>query len=169
MTTYEITKSSGKRKLAHRGKLINSGGLLAPSAICYAAKVSWNGEVSERFKEHAWKACVGETQPWVRIPPSPPYKKPIFKAYFWRYQTFVSIREATVLATCGRTLPSISCMTCCLVKAEQQHITAAHAQGRTPASGGPVVLDRFVALLGTAGRQKQPIGAGSSFNSPRSW
>ena len=32
-----------------------------------------NGEVSEWFKEHAWKACVGETQPWVRIPPSPPY------------------------------------------------------------------------------------------------
>ena len=31
-----------------------------------------NGEVSERFKEHAWKACVGETQPWVQIPPSPP-------------------------------------------------------------------------------------------------
>src|ERR1022692_4797474 len=31
------------------------------------------GEVSERFKEHAWKACVGETQPWVQIPPSPPY------------------------------------------------------------------------------------------------
>jgi hypothetical protein len=29
--------------------------------------------VSERFKEHAWKACVGETRPWVRIPPSPPY------------------------------------------------------------------------------------------------
>jgi hypothetical protein len=32
-----------------------------------------HGEVSERFKEHAWKACVGETQPWVRIPPSPPF------------------------------------------------------------------------------------------------
>src|ERR1700693_1989619 len=31
-----------------------------------------SGEVSERFKEHAWKACVGETQPWVQIPPSPP-------------------------------------------------------------------------------------------------
>jgi hypothetical protein len=31
-----------------------------------------SGEVSEWFKEHAWKACVGETQPWVRIPPSPP-------------------------------------------------------------------------------------------------
>src|SRR5208283_4141246 len=31
-----------------------------------------SGEVSERFKEHAWKACVGEILPWVRIPPSPP-------------------------------------------------------------------------------------------------
>src|SRR5256885_14235351 len=32
-----------------------------------------SGGVSERFKEHAWKACVGETQPWVQIPPSPPF------------------------------------------------------------------------------------------------
>ena len=31
-----------------------------------------NGEVSEWPKEHAWKACVGGTLPWVRIPPSPP-------------------------------------------------------------------------------------------------
>jgi hypothetical protein len=29
--------------------------------------------MSERFKEHAWKACVGEILPWVRIPLSPPY------------------------------------------------------------------------------------------------
>jgi hypothetical protein len=28
--------------------------------------------VSERPKEHASKACVGETQPWVQIPPPPP-------------------------------------------------------------------------------------------------
>jgi hypothetical protein len=34
------------------------------------------GEVSEWLKEHAWKACVGETQPWVRIPPSPPSSLP---------------------------------------------------------------------------------------------
>ena len=27
--------------------------------------------MSEWFKEHAWKACVLETVPWVRIPPSP--------------------------------------------------------------------------------------------------
>ncbi len=30
------------------------------------------GEMSERFKEHAWKACIGETLSGVRIPLSPP-------------------------------------------------------------------------------------------------
>ncbi len=30
-----------------------------------------SGEMSEWFKEHAWKACVGVTPPWVRIPLSP--------------------------------------------------------------------------------------------------
>jgi hypothetical protein len=30
------------------------------------------GEVSERLKELASKASVGETRPWVQIPPSPP-------------------------------------------------------------------------------------------------
>jgi hypothetical protein len=30
------------------------------------------GEVSERLKELASKASVGEILPWVRIPPSPP-------------------------------------------------------------------------------------------------
>ncbi len=30
------------------------------------------GEVSEWLKEHAWRACVGETPPRVRIPASPP-------------------------------------------------------------------------------------------------
>ena len=32
-----------------------------------------SGGVSERPKEHASKACVGETPPWVQIPPPPPY------------------------------------------------------------------------------------------------
>jgi Mg-chelatase subunit ChlI len=31
-----------------------------------------NGEMLERSIRHAWKACVGETLPWVRIPLSPP-------------------------------------------------------------------------------------------------
>ena len=30
------------------------------------------GEVSERPKEHAWKACMGSHPSRVRIPPSPP-------------------------------------------------------------------------------------------------
>ena len=33
---------------------------------------SKDGEMSEWLKEHAWKACVGETLPRVRIPLSPP-------------------------------------------------------------------------------------------------
>src|ERR1041385_1189254 len=37
-----------------------------------------HGEVSEWLKEHAWKACVGETLPWVRIPPSPPLSQAKF-------------------------------------------------------------------------------------------
>ena len=28
--------------------------------------------MAERFKAHAWKACLGETLSWVRIPLSPP-------------------------------------------------------------------------------------------------
>src|SRR6266404_2524019 len=40
------------------------------------------GEVSERFKEHAWKACVGEILPWVQIPPSPPYLEMPIKQYY---------------------------------------------------------------------------------------
>jgi hypothetical protein len=30
------------------------------------------GEMAERLKAHAWKACVRESVPWVRIPLSPP-------------------------------------------------------------------------------------------------
>ena len=32
------------------------------------------GEMAERLKAHAWKACVRASVPWVRIPLSPPYK-----------------------------------------------------------------------------------------------
>ena len=38
------------------------------------------GEMSERLNEHAWKACVGATLPWVRIPLSPPFSR----ALSWR-------------------------------------------------------------------------------------
>ena len=35
-------------------------------------KINIKGEVAEWFKAHAWKACIGETLSWVRIPFSPP-------------------------------------------------------------------------------------------------
>ena len=37
------------------------------------------GEMAEWLKAHAWKACVRETVPWVRIPLSPPrFSTPIY-------------------------------------------------------------------------------------------
>ena len=44
-------------------------------------KIIINGEVAEWFKAHAWKACIGETLSWVRIPFSPPNQMSK-KAYF---------------------------------------------------------------------------------------
>ncbi len=34
------------------------------------------GEMAEWLKAHAWKACLGETLTWVRIPLSPPFCNP---------------------------------------------------------------------------------------------
>ena len=41
------------------------------------------GEVAERLKAHAWKACLGVTLTRVRIPPSPPfvYRKSLISRY----------------------------------------------------------------------------------------
>jgi hypothetical protein len=41
-------------------------------SVCYDEVFDCRGEVSERLKELASKASVGEILPWVRIPPSPP-------------------------------------------------------------------------------------------------
>src|SRR5271154_5483642 len=48
----------------------------APRLLSY--KSQNRGEVSERLKELASKASVGETRPWVQIPPSPPYLRPLW-------------------------------------------------------------------------------------------
>ncbi len=37
-------------------------------------KLNLTGELSEWFNEHAWKACVRENVPRVRIPHSPQIK-----------------------------------------------------------------------------------------------
>ncbi|MFM1784453.1 MAG: hypothetical protein RLZZ579_730 [Actinomycetota bacterium] len=44
------------------------------------AKLS-GGDVSERPKVQLSKSCVGESPPWVQIPPSPPAKLGPFRAF----------------------------------------------------------------------------------------
>src|SRR5262245_58575438 len=57
-----------------------------------------DGEMSEWFKEHAWKACVGETLPRVRIPLSPPPN------LFYRDEFAISVDPvATMLPRLGTT------------------------------------------------------------------
>src|SRR4029450_38682 len=41
------------------------------------------GEMTEWLKAHAWKACLGETLTWVRIPLSPPHSLSCRET--WRY------------------------------------------------------------------------------------
>src|SRR5271157_409155 len=43
-------------------------------AACEPQAVAFRptGEMAEWLKAHAWKACLGETLTWVRIPLSPP-------------------------------------------------------------------------------------------------
>ena len=48
-----------------------------PATALFAVVVSksqrlFPGEMAEWLKAHAWKACLGETLTWVRIPLSPP-------------------------------------------------------------------------------------------------
>ena len=55
--------------------------------------------MSEWLKEHAWKACVGETLPWVRIPLSPPIA--VFSGQF-RLLTRFYPSSVPHLASCAR-------------------------------------------------------------------
>jgi hypothetical protein len=78
-----------------------TGGARSAWGMCASWRflLNWNscslrGEVSERFKEHAWKACVGEILPWVRIPPSPP----VFLLWFH------SVNDASFFVYLWRTL-----------------------------------------------------------------
>jgi hypothetical protein len=55
--------------------------LLTEGAAFHTKYVNFNkerlpGEMAEWLKAHAWKACLGETLTWVRIPLSPPYLYP---------------------------------------------------------------------------------------------
>ena len=67
---------SGPQALPTRGMQVCSAVppvFTAKSAIIRPPKPPlFRGEVSEWLKEHAWKACLGASLTWVRIPSSPP-------------------------------------------------------------------------------------------------
>ena len=50
--------------------------------------------MDERFKSHAWKACVGLNPPRVRIPPAPPEKSLCgFPAHVKHLKALASLRS----------------------------------------------------------------------------
>jgi hypothetical protein len=57
--------------------------------------------MSEWLKEHAWKACVRETVPWVRIPLSPPS----FQSYPVSVRAYPS-RKGVRASTIGEVSPA---------------------------------------------------------------
>ena len=83
---YGYAQQTGKQHQSSAPQPNDRGTIRRPRSHCTIASQSgWtpprgsaklliplNGEMSEWLKEHAWKACVGETLPRVRIPLSPP-------------------------------------------------------------------------------------------------
>src|SRR6266478_1769771 len=61
---------------SHRAAVRFKGGFCATLFEAARKSLILNGEMSEWSIEHAWKACVGETLPRVRIPLSPPPNLP---------------------------------------------------------------------------------------------
>ena len=78
----DYTKSALCRHLRHQPPVgrhaVNSWSASSPRAMdaglffYYNRAVFCRGEMAEWLKAHAWKACLGETLTWVRIPLSPP-------------------------------------------------------------------------------------------------
>ena len=74
------TRSRKSKIVLYFQSIVEMAGI-APAVTCKSAPAPSRegpcGEMAEWLKAHAWKACVRETVPWVRIPLSPP---PIFGA-----------------------------------------------------------------------------------------
>ena len=58
--------------------------------------------MAEWLKAHAWKACLGETLTWVRIPLSPP-----FSSYFIGRSTLDSRAESLSVGYNCKVIPSL--------------------------------------------------------------
>ena len=65
-----------KKRLTEKGniRIISYVADLQPRIYNLIIQFPTTGEMTERLKVHAWKACVRETVPRVRIPLSPPFQ-----------------------------------------------------------------------------------------------
>src|SRR5205085_2263772 len=74
--------------------------------------------MSEWLKEHAWKACVGETLPWVRIPLSPLFR--LFTSVDVRFRLW-SFMDTGLVASAV-----LSAIAVCLRELFRSDLTAGH-------------------------------------------
>jgi hypothetical protein len=65
-----ISAAYGRRKAPRWCALAR--GDRVPGYVKFRKSDHTQGEMAEWLKAHAWKACLGETLTWVRIPLSPP-------------------------------------------------------------------------------------------------
>ena len=76
------------------------------STPCQGESSQSSGELSEWFKEHAWKACIRATVSGVRIPHSPPVKRPargVLRRGRWgiRITEWLAGRSSGARTACG--------------------------------------------------------------------
>ena len=93
----------GRTSLHRRSVMFAGSGLPCRTKTCVIRcvplKSSDRGEVREWTNRHAWKACVSATGPWVRIPPSPPYRTSCVPAVPYYVGSFVRANGHT--SSCG--------------------------------------------------------------------
>ena len=98
---------------SHRGRVRSEGGFYDRLFRTARNALILNGEMSEWLKEHAWKACVRETVPRVRIPFSPPAfahaHSPKRELSIW------SLLRLTPYRRVGRPKPPVGGIGCCRV------------------------------------------------------
>ena len=94
----------GRTSLYHRSVMFAGSGLPCRTKTCVIRcvplKSSDRGEVREWTNRHAWKACVSATGPWVRIPPSPPYRTSCVPAAPYHVGSFVRANRHTLSGGC---------------------------------------------------------------------
>ena len=89
--------------LAERGGLFYqpaSRRIDRPTACESPRAMSWNGQVAEWSIAHAWKACVGESLPRVRIPLCPPPSR------YLKNHNFLAFPSPGIVAAIARHFPA---------------------------------------------------------------